>query len=38
MSKISLAEAVKLKSVLPKRIHELEEEMDRVALVPLLIS
>ncbi|MBA9039969.1 hypothetical protein HNP21_003076 [Bacillus aryabhattai] len=38
MSKISLVEAVKLKSVLSKRIHELEEEMDRVALVPLLIS
>ena len=37
MSKISLAEAVKLKSVLSKRIHELEEEMDRLALVPLFI-
>lgn len=33
MSKLSLAEAVKLKSVLAKRIHELEEEMDRVAFV-----
>ncbi|AZB41814.1 hypothetical protein CEF21_05570 [Bacillus sp. FJAT-42376] len=31
MANISLAEAVKLKSVLSKRIHELEEEMDRVA-------
>ncbi|MTH54983.1 hypothetical protein GKZ89_16390 [Bacillus mangrovi] len=31
MTKVSLAEAVKLKSVLSKRIHELEEEMDRVA-------
>lgn len=31
MSKISLAEAVKLKSILAKRIHELEEEMYRVA-------
>ena len=28
MANISLAEAVKLKSVLSKRIHELEEEMD----------
>lgn len=35
MSKISLAEAVKLKSVLSKRIHELEEEMDRVAFVEI---
>lgn len=33
MANISLAEAVKLKSVLAKRIHELEEEMDRVAFV-----
>lgn len=33
MSNLSLAEAVKLKSVLAKRIHELEEEMDRVAYV-----
>ncbi|TWT01504.1 hypothetical protein [Planomicrobium sp. CPCC 101079] len=33
MSNLSLAEAVKLKSVLAKRIHELEEEMDRVAFV-----
>ncbi|WP_264740523.1 DIP1984 family protein [Cytobacillus firmus] len=31
MQKLTLAEAVKLKSVLAKRIHELEEEMDRVA-------
>jgi hypothetical protein len=31
MGKISLAEAVKLKSVLSKRIQELEEEMDRAA-------
>ena len=35
MSKISLAEAVKLKSVLSKRIHELEEEMDRLAFVEI---
>lgn len=35
MTKISLAEAVKLKSVLSKRIHELEEEMDRVAFVEI---
>lgn len=35
MAKISLAEAVKLKSVLSKRIHELEEEMDRVAFVEI---
>lgn len=35
MPKISLAEAVKLKSVLSKRIHELEEEMDRVAFVEI---
>lgn len=35
MSKLSLAEAVKLKSVLAKRIHELEEEMDRVAFVEI---
>lgn len=33
MPKLSLAEAVKLKSVLAKRIHELEEEMDRVAFI-----
>ncbi|GAF66079.1 hypothetical protein BTS2_2979 [Bacillus sp. TS-2] len=33
MAKISLAESVKLKSVLSKRLHELEEEMDRVAFV-----
>jgi len=31
MSKITLAEAVKLKSILKTRIHELEEEMRRVA-------
>lgn len=31
MSQITLAEAVKLKSVLNKRIHELEDEMRRVA-------
>lgn len=31
MSNISLAEAVKLKSILLKRIHELEEEIMRVA-------
>lgn len=31
MAKISLAEAVKLKSILNKRIQELEGEMDRVA-------
>jgi hypothetical protein len=35
MPKTSLAEAVKLKSVLSKRIHELEEEMDRVAFVDI---
>ncbi|MDQ0272334.1 hypothetical protein [Cytobacillus purgationiresistens] len=35
MPKISLAEAVKLKSVLSKRIHELEEEMDRLAFVEI---
>ncbi|MED4455775.1 hypothetical protein ABET41_09050 [Metabacillus fastidiosus] len=35
MQKISLAEAVKLKSVLSKRIHELEEEMDRLAFVEI---
>ncbi|ANU11906.1 hypothetical protein A1A1_17135 [Planococcus antarcticus DSM 14505] len=35
MSNLSLAEAVKLKSVLAKRIHELEEEMDRVAFVEM---
>lgn len=33
MVKLSLAEAVKLKSVLNKRIHELEMEMDRVGFV-----
>ncbi|MDN7242790.1 hypothetical protein QWY14_13335 [Planococcus sp. N028] len=33
MTNLSLAESVKLKSVLAKRIHELEEEMDRVAFV-----
>ncbi|WP_062105383.1 hypothetical protein [Bacillus niameyensis] len=31
MGKITLAEAVKLKSILTKRIHELEEEIHRVA-------
>lgn len=31
MDKITLAEAVKLKSILTKKIHELEEEMRRVA-------
>lgn len=35
MSNISLAEAVKLKSVLAKRIHELEEEMYRVSFVEI---
>ncbi|MGP7816597.1 hypothetical protein [Niallia sp. 01092] len=35
MNKITQAEAVKLKSVLSKRIHELEEEMDRVAFVQI---
>ncbi|WP_102275057.1 hypothetical protein [Cytobacillus massiliigabonensis] len=35
MTKISLAEAVKLKSVLSKRIHELEEEMDRVSFIEI---
>lgn len=33
MSKITLAEAVKLKSILSNRIHELEEELQRVAFV-----
>ncbi len=31
MSHITLAEAVKLKSILAKRIHELEDEMRRIA-------
>lgn len=31
MGKITLAEAVKLKSILTKRIHELEEELRRVS-------
>lgn len=35
LSKISLAEAVQLNSVLSKRIHEMEEEMDRVAFVEI---
>jgi hypothetical protein len=35
LNKLSLAEAVKLKSVLTKRIHELEDEMDRVAFVEI---
>ncbi|WP_409291437.1 hypothetical protein [Peribacillus sp. SCS-37] len=35
MSKLTLAEAIKLKSVLNKRIHELEDEMDRVAFVEI---
>lgn len=35
MAKISLAEAVKLKSILNKRIQELEGEMDRVAFVEI---
>lgn len=35
MNKLSLAEAVKLKSVLSKRIHELEDEMDRAAFVTI---
>ncbi|WP_335870599.1 hypothetical protein [Bacillus sp. 2205SS5-2] len=35
MPKISLAEAVKLKSVLSKQIHDLENEMDRVAFVEI---
>lgn len=35
MNKISQAEAVKLKSVLSKRIHELEAEMSRVAFVQI---
>lgn len=35
MPNISLAEAVKLKSLLSKRIHELEEEMDRVAFIEI---
>lgn len=35
MANLSLAEAVKLKSVLAKRIHELEEEMYRVSFVEI---
>lgn len=35
--KLSLAEAVKLKSVLNKRIHELEFEMNRVGFVEVSI-
>ncbi|MCD8511859.1 MAG: DIP1984 family protein [Bacillus sp. (in: Bacteria)] len=35
MAKITLAEAVKLKSILSKKIHELEEEMMRVAFVQI---
>lgn len=35
MDKISLAEAVKLKSILSKRIHELEEEMNRVSFIEI---
>lgn len=35
MTKISLADAVKLKSVLSKRIFELENEMDRVAYIDI---
>lgn len=35
LAKITLAEAVKLKSILNKRVHELEEEMDRVAFVEM---
>ncbi|MCJ7840467.1 DIP1984 family protein [Lederbergia sp. NSJ-179] len=35
MAKINLAEAVKLKSILTKRIHELEEEIRRVAFVTI---
>jgi len=35
MAKLSLAEAVKLKSVLSKRIHELEDEMDRAAFIEM---
>ncbi|MCT2535463.1 DIP1984 family protein [Aquibacillus koreensis] len=35
MANITLAEAVKLKSILSKRIHELEEEMFRVAFVQM---
>ena len=35
MSNISLAEAVKLKSVLSKRIHELEEEMNQIGFVEI---
>lgn len=36
MPNISLAEAVKLKSVLTKRIHELDEELNRVAFVEIV--
>lgn len=35
MTNITLAEAVKLKSVMSKRIHELEAEMDRIAFVEI---
>lgn len=35
MGKITLAEAVKLKSILRTRIHELEDEMRRVAFVTI---
>lgn len=35
MTNISLADAVKLKSVLSKRIHELEDEMDRTAFIEI---
>ena len=35
MSNISLAEAVKLKSVLSKRIHELEEELNQIGFVEI---
>ncbi|MDI2586778.1 MULTISPECIES: hypothetical protein [unclassified Psychrobacillus] len=35
MANISLAEAVKLKSILLKRIHELEEEIMRVAFITI---
>ncbi|MFZ3590702.1 hypothetical protein ACOI1C_15975 [Bacillus sp. DJP31] len=38
MTKVSLAEAVKLKSILSKRIHELEEEMYRVAFVQIEVG
>lgn len=36
MAKITLAEAVKLKSILTKRVHELEDEIRRVAFTTVI--